>query len=299
MKNLFVLPFDHRASFTKNMFGFTEPLTTEQSAQVTDYKNVIYEAIDKAIEMGIPKDASAVLVDEIYGMDILKDAKDKGLITMQTVEKSGKEEFEFEFDSEFGEHLLAVGPSYAKALVRYDVSKDNSMQLGRLKELSDFVHANNIGLLIEPLMALRGDQSDFDHNERYKDLCLMIREMQNVGIEADVWKIEGLYEKYQYEEVVRQARNRNDREHVLVIILGRNETKEHVTQWIQAGSSVVGVAGFAVGRTIFWQPLMDLKNQKITRLEAVEKIAQDYFEYYKVFAGGKVFAGDKIFVDKN
>jgi 5-dehydro-2-deoxygluconokinase len=283
MKHLFVLPFDHRANFAQKLLGFPEDATPEQKAIVTEYKKIIYDAIWAAIGKGIPKEESAVLVDEIYGLEILKDAKARGLVTMQTVEKSGRDEFEFEYGGDFEEHLLAVEPTYAKALVRYDVKKDNTVQLGKLKELSDFCKRSGIKLLIEPLMQLRGDQSDFDHNQRYKDLTLMMGEMQEVGIEADVWKIEGLYEKYQYEEVVRQARNLRSREHVEIIILGRNETKEHVIKWIEAGRDVEGVAGFAVGRTIFWQPLSQYKEGRIAREEAVRLIADDYFEYYKIF----------------
>jgi myo-inositol catabolism protein IolC len=284
MKNLFVLPFDHRANFAQKLLGFPEDTTPEQKEIITEYKKIIYDAIWQAIEGGIPKGESAVLVDEVYGLEILKDAKERGLVTMQTVEKSGRDEFEFEFgEDNFEEHLLAVMPTYAKALVRYDVSKDNEAQLQRLKKLSDFCKESGIQLLIEPLMHLRGDQSDFDHNQRYKDLMLMMREMQAVGIEARVWKIEGLFEKYQYEEVVRQARNTEARTDVGIIILGRNETKEHVMQWIEAGRDVPGVVGFAVGRTIFWQPLLQFKEGRITREEAVRQIADDYLEYWKVF----------------
>lgn len=284
MKNLFVLPFDHRANFAQKLLGFPENPSPEEKEIVTNYKKIIYDAIWLAIEKGIPKEETAVLVDEVYGAEILKDAKEKGLVTMQTVEKSGKDEFEFEYGEEFGEHLLTIMPAYAKALVRYDIQKDNSAQLSRLKRLSDFCITNDIKLLIEPLMHLKGDQSDFDHNQRYKDLILMIKEMQVAGIEPDIWKIEGLYEKYQYEEVVRQARNIRAREQVGIIVLGRNETKEHVIKWIEAGRDVEGVVGFAVGRTIFWHPLMQYKEGRISREEAVALIAEDYIGYWKVFS---------------
>jgi 5-dehydro-2-deoxygluconokinase len=279
--NLFVLPFDHRAGFAQKMLGFGEMLTLDEKRLVTSYKQIIYDAIFKAIDMGIAKENSAVLVDEVYGLEILKDAKVKGLITMQTMEKSGQDFFDFEYEN-WKEHLLDINPSYAKALVRYDVSADNMDQLTRLKELSDFCAENKIGLLIEPLIKVRGEQADFDQNERYKDLMVMIKEMQDFGIEANVWKIEGLYHKEQYEEVAKTARNNEKRVNVGVIILGRNETKEHVMQWITAGRDVAGVIGFAVGRTIFWE-LMKYKNQEISRGIAVDMIAEDYFSYYKLF----------------
>ncbi len=283
LTNLFVLPFDHRAGFAQKMLGFGEILTLDEKRMVTSYKQIIYEAIFKAVDMGIAKENSAVLVDEVYGLDILKDAKEKGLITMQTMERSGQDFFDFEYE-DWQEHLLNVKPSFAKALVRYDVSADNLEQLDRLKLLSDFCTENNIGLLIEPLMQNKNYEKEiYDNEYRYLDLNKMILEMQDFGIEANIWKIEGLYEKEQYEEVVKIARNNENRSEVGVIILGRNESKEHVNQWIVAGRDVEGVLGFAVGRTIFWEPLMKYKNAEISRGMAVEAIAADYFEYYKLF----------------
>jgi myo-inositol catabolism protein IolC len=281
--NLFVLPFDHRAGFAQKMLGFDEILTLDEKKMVTSYKQIIYEAIFKAIDMGIAKENSAVLVDEIYGLEILKDAKEKGLITMQTMEKSGQEEFNFEYEN-WKEHLLDIMPSYAKALVRYDVSADNTEQLSRLKNLSDFCRDNKIGLLIEPLMQNKNYEKDiYDREYRHLDLIKMIIEMQNFGIEADVWKIEGLYAKEQYVDVVKVARNKEERSEVGIIILGRNESKEHVMKWIVEGKDVDGVLGFAVGRTIFWEPLMKYKNAEISRNMAVDIIAEDYFSYYKLF----------------
>jgi len=281
--NLFVLPFDHRAGFAQKMLGFGEILTLDEKKIVTSYKQIIYEAIYKAIDMGIAKENSAVLVDEVYGLDILKDAKEKGLITMQTTEVSGLDYFDFEYD-DWKDHLLNVMPSFAKALVRYDVSADNTEQLSRLKQLSDFCIENKIGLLIEPLMQNKNYEKDiYDKEYRYLDLIKMMIEMQDFGIEANIWKIEGLYKKEQYVEVVKVARNTENRSEVGVIILGRNETREHVFDWIKAGRDVDGVVGFAVGRTIFWEPLMKYKNAEISRSMAVDAIAADYFDYYKLF----------------
>lgn len=223
--NLYVLPFDHRSGFAK-LLGFEEPLTEDQVQTIKDYKHIIYQAIFRS---KVPKDESAVLVDEVYGFDILKDATTQGLVTMQTVEKSGQERLDFEYGDEYKEHLLSIIPTYAKVLIRYDVNQDNSDQIDKLKELSLFVHANNIGLLIEPLMQSDLDKSVYDMENRYKDVIRMISDIQDAGIEADVWKIEGFYSKEQYEAVAEVAK-RDGREDIKIIILGRNETKEHVKE---------------------------------------------------------------------
>lgn len=298
-KKLFVLPFDHRASFSEKLLGFKGDLNDNQKQTVTDYKTIIYEAIDKAVDFGVPLENSSVLVDEIFGMNILKDAKSRGITTMQTVEKSGQEEFFCEFGENFGEHLLTINPTFAKILVRYNPEGDrelNQRQLTKIKVVSDFVHANNIKLLVEPLVIptesqlaeLDADkkvaQNKFD-KERRSDLEVqMIKEMQEVGIEADVWKIEGFYAKEDYEKVVKQARNSDTRKNVGIIILGRGETKENVIKWIEAGKNVEGVIGFAVGRTVFWEPLELYRDQKISRDEAIEMIAREYYNFYSVFA---------------
>ena len=292
-KSLYVLPFDHRASFAESLLSFSEPYSDSQKQTITDYKTIIYEAIDKASDLGISKDNVAVLVDEIFGKDILIDASNRGIATMQTVEKSGQEVFECEFGKDFGEHLLQIKPTFAKVLVRYNPDgkkEDNLLQLERIKEVSDFISGNNLKLLIEPLVIATKEQLESCGNDRHKfDVEMregltirMIEEFYNFGIGVDVWKIEGFEKKESYEKIVEAAR-KEGRSNVGVIILGRNETKDKVKEWLIAGNSVNGVIGFAVGRTVFWEPLVLYRDQKISRDEAISMIAKEYFEMYRVF----------------
>ncbi len=291
---LYVLPFDHRASFSEKMLGFTSEITRAQKQTITDYKTIIYEAIDRAIELGVPLSSSAVLVDEIFGFEILKDAKSRGIVTMQTVEKSGQEEFECEFGDDFGAHLLAVKPTFAKVLVRYNASGDkelNERQRERLKKVSDFVHTHGIKLLIEPLVPpnegnlsqVHGDHAQYDKEIRPSLTVQMIEEFQAAGIEADIWKIEGMEDREHYDAIVHTARIGDARKDVGIIILGRAETKERVSHWINAGKRIDGVIGFAVGRTVFWDPLVLYRDGKISKEEAIGMIAKEYYSYYQLF----------------
>ncbi len=293
-KNLFVLPFDHRASFVENLLSFKGELNINQKQTVTDYKTIIYEAIDKAIDFGIPRENAAVLVDEIYGKEILKDAKARGFITMQTVEKSGVDIFECEFGDDFGNHLLEIKPTFAKVLVRYNAEgnkENNQIQLERIKKVSDFASANDLMLLIEPLVIATDEQLKLCGNDKHrfdkelrKDLTIkMINEFYQAEIVVDVWKIEGFENASDYESIITVAQERGNRPLVGVIILGRNETKERVREWITAGRNVNGIIGFAVGRTIFWEPLTLYRDQKISRDDAIQMIAKEYYEIYRVF----------------
>src|SRR4051812_29058586 len=102
---LYVLPFDHRATFSKTMFGWTGPLSAEQSAEIAAIKEVIYDAFKAAIASGVPKDRAGILVDEQFGAHILRDASKHGFITSSPAEKSGQDEFDFEYGPEFGRHI--------------------------------------------------------------------------------------------------------------------------------------------------------------------------------------------------
>ena len=73
-KDLYILPFDHRGSFQKNMFGWEGRLTPEQTAQIAATKQVIYDGFKAAVAAGVPKEKAGILVDEQFGAAILHDA---------------------------------------------------------------------------------------------------------------------------------------------------------------------------------------------------------------------------------
>ncbi|KAA0205741.1 DUF2090 domain-containing protein [Candidatus Uhrbacteria bacterium] len=290
---LYILAFDHRSFFAKNLFGKKEGLTTEEEAVIIDFKKIIYAGFLRGIELGVPRDAAAILVDEDYGVGVLRDAHDKGLISILTTEKSGKDVFEFQYGEEFAAHLEEIDPVFAKALVRYRPDGDapqNALQLERLKRLSDWCHAHERGFLVEPLVLPTDEekatigQDAFDRDIRPALTVEMVRQFQEAGVEPDIWKIEGMERAGDYRRVVEQARI-DGRDDVSLVVLGRAEDASKVEAWLRAGQGVEGVVGFAIGRTIFWEALQYYHQGKATREEASEAIAQNYMHFYEVFTG--------------
>ena len=140
---LYLLPFDHRASYISGLFGWKEPLNAEQMATVADSKRVIYAGFQQALVDQMPKDRVGILVDEEFGAAILRDAAGKGYTTALSVEKSGQKEFEFAYGDDFTQHIEAFHPTFAKVLVRYNPEGDaalNVRQATRLARLSDYLH---------------------------------------------------------------------------------------------------------------------------------------------------------------
>lgn len=295
MKKFFILPFDHRSSFMKNMFGITgrEPNATEV-ATICEYKYLIYEGFKRAVnDSRIPLESAAILVDEQFGDAVLRSAKEEGFTFCLCVEKSGQDEFDFEYGNAFGEHINQYRPTIVKALLRYNPDGDtelNRRQRERLKVLSDFCQANGYLFMIEPLLpatkdqlaSVGDDQHRYDNEIRPALMVRMIAEMQADAIACDIWKIEGLEKSEEYQLVVTQARS-GGRNHVVCIVLGRGADDAQVEHWLRAGSSVSGIVGFAIGRTIFWQPLVDYRDGKKTSDEAAAAIADRYVHFYQVF----------------
>ena len=119
-KPLYVLPFDHRATFSKNLFGWQGPLIPEQTAEVAAAKQVIYDGFKAAVGGGVPKERAGILVDEQFGAAILHDAHKQGFITSCPAEKSGQNEFHFEYGESFAQHIEKFDPTFCKVLVRYN-----------------------------------------------------------------------------------------------------------------------------------------------------------------------------------
>lgn len=293
-KDLYILPFDHRGSFQTKMFGWKGDLTAEQTKEIADTKAVIYDGFKAAIAGGVPKDKSGILVDEQFGAAILKDAAKNGFATAAPAEKSGQDEFDFEYGEDFGKHIEMFNPTFCKVLVRYNPEGDkagNKRQAERLKRLSDYLHKTGKSKYMFELLVpaekaqldkVGGDKKKFDLELRPGLMVQAIHQLQDAGVEGDVWKIEGLDRREDCVKVVEAAR-RGGRSKVGCIILGRGEDDKKVREWLSIAAPVPGFIGFAVGRTTFWDPLIDMRAKKISRDDAVKEIARRYREWVDIF----------------
>ena len=291
---LYIQPFDHRGSFQTKMFGWKGTLTEEQTAQVAAAKQVIYDGFKVAIAAGVPEEKAGILVDEQFGAAILRDAAANGYTTACPAEKSGQDEFDFEYGEEFGKHIEAFRPTFCKVLVRYNPGGEkalNQRQSARLKRLSDYLHSESQRFFMFELIVpaekaqldrVNGDKHAYDVEIRPGLMAQVIEELQDAGVEPDVWKIEGLDQRKDCERIVATAR-RNNRDKVGCIILGRGEDDKKVNEWLTTAATVPGFIGFAVGRTVFWEPLVAWREKKTTREEAVSEIARRYQKLVETF----------------
>jgi 5-dehydro-2-deoxygluconokinase len=280
------------------MFGWKEPLSDKQTADIAAAKQVIYDGFLKAVADGVEKAKAAILVDEQFGAAILRDAARQGFHFAMCAEKSGQEEFDFEYGNDFAKHIEEFAPTFSKVLVRYNPEgypELNREQASRLRKLSEYLQKANRALFMFELLVpaerqqldkLGGDKKRYDDEMRPGLMVRAIEELQNAGVEPDVWKIEGLDDREDCKKMVKVAR-REGRDNVGCIILGRGEDDAKVREWLTNAASVPGFIGFAVGRTDFWDPLVHWRAGKSSREEAVVEIAKRFREFVDVFEGAR------------
>src|SRR5262249_22500240 len=202
-------------------------------------------------------------------------------------------------DFEYGEHFAAYveefDPTFTKVLVRYNPDGDaelNARQTKRLAQLSRWLEEKDRRFLFELLVpatsaqlaAAGGDQRRYDREIRPGLVVRTIEAMQQGGVEPDIWKIEGLDSADACRQVVAVAR-RGGRQDVSCIVLGRGADEAQVIEWVRLAAGVAGFEGFAVGRTLWEQPLRDYIAGDALRSDAVQTIADRYVEIVDAFVG--------------
>lgn len=294
---LYLLPFDHRGSYISGMFHLKPPLTAAEHDRVARSKRLIYDGFREALAGPVPVGAAGILVDEEFGADILRDAAASGYVTAISVEKSGSDEFQFEYGDAFAAHLEAFKPTFAKVLVRYNPEGDaalNQRQIARLKQLSEHCRSADQRFMFELLVpatkaqmeSVRADKNAYDEQLRPALMRQAIRALQEAGVEPDVWKIEGLERLEDCEQFVEIAR-RDGRGDVGCIVLGRGADEAKVIHWLKTAAPVPGFIGFAVGRTTFWDAVAGFESEALTREDAVSQVAKRYGEWVEIYENAR------------
>ena len=290
---LYILAFDHRGSFQKKWFGIEGHPTPEETERITDAKHLVFEGLEHALGHDADPSVTGALVDEQFGGTIPAGAREHGLKLAMPVEKSGQNEFDFEYGDQFGEHIERFDPDFSKVLVRYNPDGDpelNERQIQRLKRLSDWLHERDRKFLFELLVpaeesqlaAVGGGSERYDAELRPELMRRTIAEMQDAGVEVDVWKIEGVDERSDCEMLVAQARA-GGRDGVVCVLLGRGADDEKVDHWLTQAAPVDGFVGFAIGRSIWGDPLKAFIDGELPREDAAKQIGHKYMRFVSVY----------------
>lgn len=281
---LFLFAMDQRSSLLEHTYDESdgEPIDEAEAQRVRAGKQLVYRGVLSALGAGASRERTGVLVDERYGADVARLAKEAGLQLAMPVERSGREWFELEYGDDWVAHVDAFDPDFVKVLVRDNPAFDperRAQQAADLAAVSSTLHDAGRPFLVELLVPGTDEQQasvdDYDRDLR-PDLVVQVLEyLQDHGVEADVWKLEGLDRRDDAERVVATAR-RDGRDGVQCIVLGRDAPEEQLDHWLRTAAPVDGFVGFAIGRSNWEEPLEDVVREHLDTQAAEQLIAANY-----------------------
>ncbi|HMH58075.1 MAG TPA: DUF2090 domain-containing protein [Galbitalea sp.] len=298
---LLILANDHRDSLEKDLYKLTAPPTPAQATRIRADKMLVYEALLDATTR-LPDGAQAgILVDEEYGEDVANLAtQSNGLINLSMpLEASGKDWFEFAYGDDWKAHASRFRTDHAKVLIRDNPSlavPDRLQQAERLKVVSAWAAEYSRHLIVELLVpptdvdlkSVGGDRKRYDDELRPRLTLDVIGFLQDHGADPALWKVEGMDTSADAAAVADLAK-RGGRS-ADCIILGRHASKEDLDRWLDVAAPLPGYVGFAIGRSIWWDPLAEHLAGTIATDVAQHRIAENYLYFAHAYMEARAAA---------
>ncbi len=285
MTPVFALAFDHRNSFRRDFMRLAGAPTPAQQAAIIEAKAVVVDALLAAVPE-VSAGRVVLLIDHEYGGDLVPKAQAGGVLVAMPVEESGQRELRYLYDGRPDCVIAACHPDYVKVLVRYNPGGDTAMngrQRARLRDLARLLDGRPEQLMLELLVppedaqlaAVAGDRGRFDRALRAPLTAAAVREIVGDGVRPGLWKIEGPESPDDAAHVAEAVRSADPG--AACLVLGRGADYAAVRRWLAIAAATDGFAGFAVGRTIWWDALRRYLDDG-DRDTAVRAVADRYLE---------------------
>jgi myo-inositol catabolism protein IolC len=301
IRALLILADDHRDSLEKELYKLTAPPTANEAARIRSDKMLVYRALVNATST-LPDGAQAgILVDEEYGTEVAELAADSGgLINLSMpLEASGKTWFEFAYGDGWKLHADTFRTDHAKVLIRDNPSlavPDRLQQAERLKVVSAWAIETRRHLIVELLVpptdddlkSVGGDRGRYDDELRPRLTLDVIGFLQDHGADPALWKVEGMDTSADAAAVAELAK-RGGRT-ADCIILGRHASREDLDRWLDVAAPLPGYVGFAIGRSIWWDPLAAHLAGTISADVAEARIAENYLYFAHAYLNARASA---------
>ena len=293
-QKLYILAFDHRGSFQKKFFGIQGEPDAEQTAIIADAKHLIFEGMLQAVSAGADPSVTGVLVDEQFGSTVPEEAhaarsqardaggalRDRTCSTSSTARSSAST----------SNASTPTSRRCSSATTPMATPRKTPCSSASSSDLSDWLMEHDRKFLFELLVpaepdqlaSVGGDADRYDAELRPELMRRAIADIQDADIVVDIWKIEGVDERSDCEMLVKQART-GGREGVVCVVLGRGANDDKVDQWLQAAAPVDGFVGFAIGRSIWWDPLKAYVDGKIERSAGAKQISENFLRFVHVY----------------
>jgi myo-inositol catabolism protein IolC len=280
-ERIYMLAADHRWQWEEFCDARSIP-----RARIGEVKRLAYDGFLLARNRSAAvRESGALLIDEQYASAVLADALRAGVNVGTPAEKAGA--FPLTWSAEpFSRGLTGA---FVKVLVRYRADDDEAIRNGqweKLDALQSWCRGAGKPLVVEILIPRRGEpEESFDAIGRPEMLAGFIGEAYGRALTPEFWKIEGTLSPDGARTIdAAVAANAACRQ----IILGKAADLSTIERWFAAAAASPTAIGFAIGRSVFWQPSADFLTGTSTARQAAADICANYLQLVDAWQRSRV-----------
>jgi 5-dehydro-2-deoxygluconokinase len=291
---LLILAADHRDSLERDLYGLTAPPTPAQAARISADKLLVYQALLGAAAWLPAQIQPGMLIDEQYGASVADlVSHSAGSVSLcMPLEAGGQEWFRFADGDDWQRQAGSFAADYTKILVRDNPGLDHArreQQARRLGQISAWAQRTSRSLILELVVpatdadkeATGGILHRYNDELRPEHTLLVMEYLQDYGVEPAFWAVKGLDRHDDAVAVAAMAQRGGRRARCLAG--GGQASHDTLEHWLQVAAPIPGWAGFAIGRSIWWDPLRAHLRHLSTAGEARRRIRAAYLHYARYY----------------
>jgi 5-dehydro-2-deoxygluconokinase len=244
------------------------------TARIGEAKGLIFDAFMRARDRAPHvKQFGALLLDMVYAAPYVSRAMREGIQIATPAEKAGVFPLEWGFDP----FSAGLPGSIAKVLIRHrpeQPTSEQDAQVARLVELQAWCRAHAKPLLVEVVVMRAGEpEEEFDAIGRPTIVAAAIRRAYARGLAPELWKLEGTHSIAGARVIDEAVRERPG---CAQIILGKGAARESIDRWFDTAAACPSAVGFAIGRSVFWEPATSYLKGMLTADAATAAMVEVY-----------------------
>ncbi len=273
---VYMLAADHRWQWEEFFDARAIP-----RARIPEVKRLAFDGFLLARDQSASvRQFGALLIDEQYAAPLVASAMQAGLAVGTPAEKPGAFPLAWTSDP-FSAALTGV---FVKVLARYHPDDDAEVQAGqwtKLDALQAWCRGAGKPLVLEVLVTRRQEpEEEFEASGRPGMLAAFIAEAYRRGLTPDFWKLEGTPTPEGARTIdAAIAAHAGCRQ----IILGKGADRSTIDRWFAACAGSATASGFAIGRSVCWEPSAAYLSGAASSGEAAAAICRNYLQLVDVW----------------
>lgn len=266
---VYMLAVDHRWQWDEwcDGAGIARARIPEVKALATDAFLAARDADPRIADHG------ALLIDALHATPQIARLMADGVSVGTPAEWPGAHPLRWQSDP-MGDALTG---RFVKVLAKHrpdDPPEIVDAQILKLLDLQGWCRLHAQPFVLEVVIPREAEpEAEFEATGRAPIMARYIRRAYAAGLVPDYWKIEGTTDAGAA-ALVDRAIAEDPRPRCLV--LGKGAGMDTVARWFAAAKTMTTAAGFAIGRTVYFEPATRWLRGEITRDAAVARIATTY-----------------------